>query len=266
MTASEPILEAHGLTKAFGGLVAVADVSFSVSRGEIFGVIGPNGAGKSTLFNLIAATHLPTSGSLAFEGRPTQGVPTHRLALQGMARTFQNLRLFGDQSVLDNVLIGSWRHTQGGLAAGLLSWGTPHAQARRRDSAMQWLEFVGLAALADRRSEDLSFGQQRLLELARALALEPALLLLDEPASGLNDIETERLADMLRRLPALGITVLLVEHNMKLMMSVAERMIVLDLGRRIAEGTPRQIQADPRVIEVYLGREEEEEEEEEETA
>lgn len=258
---SQPVLEVRGLGKAFGGLVALSDLSFSVMRGEIFGVIGPNGAGKSTLFNLLAAALEPTTGQIFFEGKSSTGVPTHKLAQAGLARTFQNLRLFGDQSVMDNVLIGGWRHSRGGMASGLLGLeGAQRAQERLRAKALECLDFVGLVALADHRAEDLSFGQQRLLEVARALALEPVLLLLDEPASGLNDSETERFAEMVRQLPSRGITVLLVEHNMRLMMSVAQRMIVLDLGRMIAEGTPRQIQSDPRVVDVYLGRHDQEQE------
>jgi len=258
MSLSEtPILATRGLTKRFGGLVAVSDLSFSVSRHEIFGVIGPNGAGKSTLFNLLAATYPPSGGDIEFDSRPTAGMPTHLLAQRGMARTFQNLRLFGDQSVLDNVLIGSYRHARSGLWSGLAGFGRATAAERvRQEKALHWLRFVGLDSLAGQVASDLSFGQQRLLELARALALEPVLLLLDEPASGLNDRETERFAEMLRRLPGLGVTVLLVEHNMQLMMSVAERMLVMDCGVKIAEGSPAEIQANARVVEVYLGSEE----------
>jgi branched-chain amino acid transport system ATP-binding protein len=251
-----PILEVLGLTKVFGGLVAVSDVSFSVERHEIFGVIGPNGAGKSTLFNLLAASYMPTAGRIVFDGHPTAGWPTHRLALNGMARTFQNLRLFADQSVLDNVMIGSYRRARAGLMRGLTGLHEGRvSEINRREQALYWLDFVGLSGLETQGADNLSFGQQRLLELARALALEPSLLLLDEPASGLNDSETERFATMLRKLPGQGVTVLLVEHNMKLMMSVAERIMVLDCGRKIAEGTPSTIQADPCVVEVYLGRE-----------
>ena len=256
MPSSSPILEVSGLTKSFGGVVAVSDVSFRVADNELFGVIGPNGAGKSTLFNLIAATHSPSAGTVEFRGKSTHRMASHQLALAGMGRTFQKLRLFGDQTVLENVLIGSWRHTQGTLRSGLFHWGMPNLEAAYCDKAMHWLDFVGLGALAAQRAENLSFGQQRLLELARALALEPVLLLLDEPASGLNDSETDRFAELLHKLPPLGMTVLLVEHNMKLMMNVAERMIVLDCGRLIAEGSPRQVRANAQVIDVYLGREE----------
>lgn len=258
MSSSEtPILATRDLTKRFGGLVAVSDLSFSVSRHEIFGVIGPNGAGKSTLFNLLAATYPPTGGDIQFDSCPTTGMSAYQLAQRGMARTFQNLRLFGDQSVLDNVLIGSYRHSRSGLWSGLAGYGRSSVEERRRqEKAMHWLRFVGLDSLIGQDASDLSFGQQRLLELARALALEPVLLLLDEPASGLNDRETERFAEMLRRLPGLGVTVLLVEHNMQLMMSVAERMLVMDCGMKIAEGSPAEIQANPLVVEVYLGSEE----------
>ena len=255
---SGPILKVQRLSKMFGGLVAVSEVSFDVKPQEIFGVIGPNGAGKSTLFNLLAATFPASGGQIEFGGRSTAGWPSYRLARAGLARTFQTLRLFGDQSALDNVLVGAYRRTRADLLGGLVGYPGAGADGRRlREEAMRSLEFVGLGDHAGQVAEDLSFGQQRLLELARALALEPTLLLLDEPASGLNERETEGFAALLRALPRRGITVLLVEHNMRLMMNVADRMVVLDCGRKIAEGTPAAIQGNQRVIEVYLGSSEE---------
>jgi branched-chain amino acid transport system ATP-binding protein len=253
---NEQILSTQGLTKAFGGVVAVQDVTFTVRRREVFGVIGPNGAGKSTLFNLLSAALSPSSGRIHFDGEPTAGTTTHNLARRGMARTFQNVRLFGDQSAVDNVKLGAYRKTRPSLVDGLFGGSRRAGTDPELDErASHWLEFVGLSQLAGQRAEDLSFGQQRLLELARALALEPSLLLLDEPASGLDDQETTRLARLVAGLPSLGITVLIVEHNMQLMMEVAHRILVLDRGRRIAEGSPAQIRSSPDVISVYLGSE-----------
>jgi branched-chain amino acid transport system ATP-binding protein len=253
---NEAILSTHGLTKSFGGVVAVQDVTFTVRRGEVFGVIGPNGAGKSTLFNLLSAALPPSSGRIDFDGEPTARKATHVLARRGMARTFQNVRLFGDQSAVENVKLGAYRKIRSGIIDGL--FGGPRRAASERECdkrALHWLDFVGLSQLAGRHAEDLSFGQQRQLELARALALEPSLLLLDEPASGLNDQETARLARLVADLPRLGMTVLVVEHNMQFMMEVAHRILVLDSGRKIAEGTPAQVRSNPHVISVYLGSE-----------
>ncbi|MGH8432281.1 MAG: ABC transporter ATP-binding protein, partial [Solimonas sp.] len=217
----------------------------------------PNGAGKTTLFNVIMAAFPPTEGQVLFEGRRITGLPAHRVARLGIARTFQNVRLFGDQTVLENVVIGTYRHTRAGLLGGTLR--LPQAvaeEAQARADAMECLRFVGLAELADSEAETLPFGQQRLLEFARALALRPKLLLLDEPAAGLNDAETEELARLIGLLPARGITVLLVEHNMDLIMSVADRIVVLNYGTKIAEGEAGEVQRDPEVIRAYFGTEE----------
>ena len=251
---SAPVLEVRGVTKAFAGLVALSDISFAVNAGTVHGVIGPNGAGKTTLFNVITSVFPPTSGQVLFEGRPLTGLPAHRVARRGVARTFQNVRLFGDQSVLENVIIGTYRHTSAGLLGGMLRLpGAVAEEIQARSEAMECLRFVGLADRADRQAEVLPFGQQRLLEFARALALRPKLLLLDEPAAGLNDSETEQLARLIRQLPGRGITVLLVEHNMELMMSVADRIVVLNYGVKIAEGGPEEIQDNPDVTTAYLG-------------
>jgi len=251
-----PILEVRNATKAFLGLVALSDVSFAV-RDSIYGVIGPNGAGKTTLFNVITRVLNPTRGDILFDGQVITHLPAFRIARLGIARTFQNVRLFVRQSVIENVVIGTYRNTRAGFLGGLLA--APSARAEHeaaRREAMDRLDFVGLAAQADQPAGTLPFGRQRLLELARALALRPRLLLLDEPAAGLNDRETQELADLIRRLPAQGITVVLVEHNMDLMMSVAERILVLNYGQVLAEGKPGDIRAERAVIDAYLGVEE----------
>jgi branched-chain amino acid transport system ATP-binding protein len=248
-----PILEVRNATKAFLGLVALSHVSFAV-RDNIYGVIGPNGAGKTTLFNLVTRVLDPTEGEIFFDGTPITHLPAHEIARLGIGRTFQNVRLFAHQSVIENVVIGTYRNTSAGFVRGLFA--TRYARAEQetaRRAAMRCLDFVGLAAQADEPAGTLPFGRQRLLELARALAMVPRLLLLDEPAAGLNDRETEELAGLIRRLPAQGITVVLVEHNMDLMMSVAERILVLNSGQVLAEGRPDEIRAERAVIDAYLG-------------
>jgi len=248
-----PVLEVRNATKAFLGLVALSHVSFAV-RDNIYGVIGPNGAGKTTLFNLITRVLDPTEGEILFDGEPITTRPAHQIARLGIARTFQNVRLFAHQSVIENVVMGTYRNTQSGFVRGLFATRYARAeQERARREAMRCLDFVGLAAQADQPAGTLPFGRQRLLELARALAMVPRLLLLDEPAAGLNDRETEELAGLVRRLPAQGITVVLVEHNMDLMMSVAERILVLNSGQVLAEGRPDEIRAERAVIDAYLG-------------
>ena len=248
------LLEIVGLNRAFGGLQAVSDVGFSVSAGMIKGIIGPNGAGKTTLFNLISGLTAPQSGSIVFDNKSIHGLPPHEIAGRGIIRTFQNIKLFAKMTVLENVMIGVHRNSQAGFFSGLFN--TPRCwpeEIRIRRKALDMLDFLSVAHLAGCDASGLAFGQQRHVELARALAAQPRLLLLDEPAAGLNMRETEQLGIVIGKIRDLGITVLLVEHDMSLVMNVSDEINVLCFGRMIAEGKPREIQKNPEVIKVYLG-------------
>jgi branched-chain amino acid transport system ATP-binding protein len=251
---AEPLLATRHLHRFFGGLCAVKDVNLEVPRGVIKAVIGPNGAGKTTLFNLIAGTIAPHKGEVLFEGRPITAWKPHAIAGLGIARTFQTTRLFGHMTVLENVMVGRHPRTRCGFLAGMLD--LPQAWREERESkakALAILEDMGLREYAHQQASYLPFGRQRLVEFARALATEPALLLLDEPAAGLNIYETRELAGLILRICERGVTCLVVDHDMSLVMDISDEVFVLDQGRKIAEGPPRQIQRDPEVIRVYLG-------------
>jgi branched-chain amino acid transport system ATP-binding protein len=251
---TEPLLEVRDLGRRFGGLQAVADLSFTVAPGVIKAVIGPNGAGKTTLFNLVSGYAQPDTGSVRFRGKEVRGLPAHELAGRGMARTFQQIQLVPGMSVLENVLTGRHRLTRAGFFAGMLRLPATVRESRSaRERCLETLAFLGLAEFADAEASSLPYGQQRLVELARALVCEPALLLLDEPAAGLNMRETEDLAGTIGRINATGLTVLLVEHDMGLVMNISHEILVLGAGRWIAEGDPRAIQRNPDVIRIYLG-------------
>jgi branched-chain amino acid transport system ATP-binding protein len=255
---AEPLLQLNELTKTFGGLTAVDHVTLVVPEGLIFGLIGPNGAGKTTLFNVISGFFLPTSGSATLEGKRLTGLPQHLVAARGVARTFQNLQVFGSMSVLDNVLTGAHRQGHRGLLSAMFRLPGQHAEERNlRNQAHEALDFVGLSDKQSEQAANLPPGQQRLLEIARALALRPRLLLLDEPAAGLTTRETETLGELIQRIAATGLTTVLIEHDMSLVMSVCERVAVLEQGRLLAVDTPSAIQANPHVVAAYLGVEDE---------
>jgi len=253
------VLAVTNVGKRFGGVQALQGVNFSVANGEIYGLIGPNGAGKTTMFNIVSGFVEPDDGSIEYEGARIEAMPPHRRARLGIARTFQHVQLIREATVLENVMVGAHLRGRCGIAAAISRLPFQRNEERRlMEYAQEALDRAGVGELASARVADLAYGQQRAVEVARAIAMSPRLLLLDEPAAGLNDAETATLGELIKRIRDGGVSVLLVEHAMALVMGICDRITVLDFGRKIAEGTPDEIREDPEVIKAYLGSADEE--------
>jgi branched-chain amino acid transport system ATP-binding protein len=250
------MLKVENLTKRFGGVAAVSEVSFAFGEGAVHAVIGPNGAGKTTLFNLITGIYRPTAGSIRINGAEVAGLPPEALARRGVSRTFQNLQLAMGLSAIENVMLGAHLKLNSGLLAAMIRWpGLAASDQRLRGRAAELMAFVGCGAYVGAETREMPYGALKRLEIARAIAADPKLLFLDEPAAGLNPTETGEIDDLIAELARRGITIVLVEHDMKLVMNVSDHILVLDYGRKLAEGTPEEVRRDPRVIAAYLGAE-----------